>query len=198
MFTKNQLSRSALIAVSFLALSACASQAPKVSNASLGYAVTNHVVSADSEEQALSGALGTALNGVGIATAMPAKAEVTIDFVRYNSPFIGLFYGGQHYASLSVVLNDSTGARITSFPVYVAANGDRSTADYDLATAAAQIIAAKAANAFMPLKTLPKALPKAAPERAASPMEPAIDIVTPPADEATPCVIGPDGKCLAL
>ena len=186
--------------VVLIGLSACASQAPRVSDAALGYAVTTHSVSADSDEAALSAALSSTLSGVGIATAMPASAVVKIDFVRYNSPIIGLFYGGQHYASLSVTLTDNTGSTISNFPIYVAANETRAAADADLALRAAQIIAAKAANAFMPMKAKPKAIlqpvsvepeiEKAAPAT----VEPAIE----PADEATPCVIGPDGKCLAL
>jgi hypothetical protein len=196
MFTTSKSIRSGLLIAALTALSACASQAPRVSNAALGYAVTTHAVSADGNEEALSSALGSALNKAGIATAMPAKASVTIDFVRYNSPIIGLFYGGQHYASLSVTLTDNSGSKISSFPVYVSANGDRASADSDLADKAAEIIAAKAANAFMPMKAQPKALPK--------PMaaEPVIETVAPPAietaDDSAPCVIGPDGKCLVL
>jgi hypothetical protein len=180
------------IIASLGALSGCASQAPRVSNAALGYAVTTYAVAADQDEEELSGALGLALHGVGIATAMPAKADVTIDFVRYNSPIIGLFYGGQHYTSLSVTLTDTSGAKIENFSVYVAANGNSGTANRDLASDAANIIAAKAANAFMPMKAMPKAIA----------MEPEIEIVAPaatePAEEAVPCVIGPDGKCLVL
>ena len=201
MFTTSKSMRSGLMVATLLALSACASQAPRVSNAALGYAVTTYAVAADRNEQDLSGALGSALNGIGIATAMPAKAAVTIDFVRYNSPIIGLFYGGQHYASLSVTLTDNAGSKISSFPIYVAANNERGTADSDLALEAAKIIAAKAANAFMPMKIKPKATPK--------PMvvEPKIEVVATPSVEPAeiesnvdiaPCVIGPDGKCLAL
>jgi hypothetical protein len=194
MLTKSKLSFLGLATVSVLALSACASQAPRVSNAALGYAVTNYGISADSNEQALSAALGSALGGIGIATAMPAKADVTIDVVRYDSPIIGFFYGGRHYASLNVVLTDNSGAKIGSFPLYVAANGERSSADNDLAEAAAQIIAAKAANAFMPITARPKASPKPA----AVPVAPAVDVVAPATDDSAPCVIGPDGKCLVL
>jgi hypothetical protein len=188
MFTTSKSIRFGLLAAALLVLSACASQAPRVSNAALGYAVTTYAVSADKSSQDLSGALGSALNGVGIATAMPAKAEVTIDFVRYDSPVIGLFYGGQHYASMSVTLTDNSGSKISSFPLYVAANGERALADNDLATAAANIIAAKAANAFMPIKAMPKV--RAAPVV----VEPLLE----PADDAAPCVIGPDGRCVVL
>ena len=201
MFTTLKSTRSGLLVFALVTVSACASQAPRVSNAALGYAVTTYAVSADSDEQDLSGALGSALNGVGIVTAMPAKAEVTIEFVRYDSPLIGLFYGGQHYASLSVTLTDNTGSKISSFPIYVSANNDRSTADRDLALEAAKIIAAKAANAFMPMKTMRKATAKPVA------VEPAIEVVATPSIEpaqiepnngAAPCVIGPDGKCVAL
>ena len=192
MFTTLKPNRCGLLAAALFTLSACASQAPRVSNAALGYAVTSYAVSADQNEQDLSGALGSALNGVGIVTAMPAKASVTIDFVRYNSPIIGLFYGGQHYTSLSVKLTDNSGMQIATFPVYVASKADRSSADPDLAEKAAEIIAAKAANAFMPLKVMPKV--KAASVAAPVAVEPLLE----PADDTTPCVIGPDGKCVVL
>lgn len=192
MLTKSKLLLCALGSLSVLA--GCASQAPRVSNAALGYAVTTYGISADSNEQALSSALGSALGAAGVQTAMPAKAQVTIDVVSYDSPFIGLLYGGQHYASLTVVLTDNSGAKISSFPLYVAANGDRASADADLAEAATQIIAAKAANAFMPIRPLPKADKKPAVVKAA----PAIEVTAPATDDSAPCVIGPDGKCLVL
>ena len=183
-------------------LAGCASQAPRVSNAALGYAVTTYAISADANEESLSGALGTALAGVGIATAMPAKASVTIDVVRYNSPIIGFFYGGQHYASLSVVLTDNSGANIGKFPIYVAIDGDKNAADAGLANEAATIIAAKAANAYMPIKARPI---KAAPIAKMTPVEapvvvvaPAAEVAVPQTDDAAPCVIGPDGKCVIL
>jgi hypothetical protein len=194
MFTTPKLIRFGLLAAVLLSLAACASQAPRISNAALGYAVTSYAVSADSDENNLSGALGAALNGAGIATAMPANAAIKIDFVRYDSPIIGLFYGGQHYSSLSVTLTDSSGARIANFPVYVSANGGRSSADADLASKASQIIAAKAANAFMPIKARPTTTPKVV----VAPVVPAVQTVEPKVDEEAPCVIGPDGKCLAL
>ena len=196
MFTTSKSLRIGLMTVCFFSLSACASQAPRVSNSALGYAVTNFAISADSNEQALSDALGSSLSGIGIATAMAAKANVTIDSVRYNSPIIGFFYGGQHYASLSVELNDNSGTKIGSFPLYVSADGARASADSDLASKAALIIAAKAANAFLPIKAMPKAISKAAA------IEPAREALMPPAiepgDDTAPCVIGPDGKCLLV
>ena len=196
MLTKSKLSLSGLTFASAALLSACASQAPKVSNAALGYAVTNYAISADVNEQALSAAMGSALNGVGVLTAMPAKAEVTIDLVRYNSPIIGFFYGGQHHATLSVVLTDNSGTRITSFPLYIAANGDRLSADTDLAQKAAEVIAAKAANAFVPFKALPKMTPK--PIAAPLVATPIVKNIEPATDDAAPCVIGADGKCVVL
>jgi hypothetical protein len=198
MLTNSKYLIAALSVASLVAISGCASQAPRVSNSALGFAITNYAISADANEEALSNALGSALGDVGIATAMPAKAEVTIDFVRYDAPFIGFFYGGQHYANLSVVLTDSTGSRISSFPLYVAADGDRVSADADLAQAAAQIIAAKAANAYMPIKK-PKPAPKPMAAPMAAPISPApvVDAVA-PADDASPCVIDADGKCVEL
>ena len=199
MFTTSKSLRFGLIAGALVTLSACASQAPRVSNAALGYAVTTYAVSADSNEDALSSALGDALNGVGVATAMPAKAAVTIDFVRYDSPIIGLFYGGQHYASLSVTLTDNAGTKISGFPVYVAADGDRASADADLAGKAAMIISAKAANAFMPVKAMPKAKPTPVATPVTAPVPaPVIEDVVPSTDDAAPCVIGPDGQCIVL
>lgn len=207
MFINSKLSLIGLTGASLLALCACASHAPQVSNSALGYAVTSYQIAADSNEQALSGALGSALAGVGIATAMSAKADVTIDAVHYNSPFVGFFYGGQHYASLSVKLMDNSGARISSFPIYVAANGSMDLADADLASKAAEIIAAKAASAFMPVSKPAKPAAKAPAAVSTPPAEvppaevpvveaPMVEVVSPSAD--IPCVIGPDGKCLVL
>ena len=185
-----------------ISLAGCASEAPRVSNAALGYAVTTYAISADANEESLSGALGTALAGVGIATAMPAKASVTIDVVRYNSPIIGFFYGGQHYASLSVVLTENSGARIETFPIYVAVDGDKDAADAGLANEAATIIAAKAANAYMPIKARPIKVP---PVAKITPVQtpvvvvaPVADVAAPSAGDSAPCVIGPDGKCVIL
>jgi hypothetical protein len=198
MLTKSKLLTTALALISLAALPGCASQAPRVSNAALGYAVTSYSISADSDEQDLSGALGSALHDVGIVTAMPAKAEVTIDFVRYSSPIIGLFYGGQHYTSLAVTLTDNTGAKIESFPVYIAANGDRANADADMATKAAEIIAANAANAFMVIKLQPKAIAMPAVKASLEPavLTPEIEVVAPPSDNTSLCVIGADGQCV--
>ena len=196
MFMTSKSIRFGLMTAAILTLSACASQAPRVSNAALGYAVTTHAVSANSDEEALSSALGFALNSVGVVTAMPAKASVEIDFVRYNSPIIGLLYGGQHYASLSVTLTDNSGSKISNFQVYISANGDRALADSDLADKAADIIAAKAANAFMPIGAKPKATLKPIAAK------PAVDVFAPPIiepiDDTAPCVIGPDGKCVVI
>ena len=205
MLTFSKLSLPSFALASLMALSACASHAPRVSNAALGYAVTNYAIAADGAEKPLSDALGSALLNIGIATAMPAKADVTIDVLRYNSPIIGLFYGGRHYASLSVVLTDNSGSIISSFPLYVAANGGRSEADADLAEAAAQVIAARAANAYMAIRTNSKANFKPVVAPVAAPIidtpiaeVPNLETIAPENDDATPCVIGPDGKCVVL
>lgn len=180
--------------LSVVSLGACATKPPTIGNAALGYAVKTYSIDADSHETAFSGALGQALDSSGKApaTAMEAKANVTIDVIRYDSPVIGLFYGGRHHSSLSVVLVDSSGKIISHFPLFVAVNGDRASADADLAAEAANIIAAKAANAFMPISVQDKAAPKPAVKLAEKPAAKIADIA------AEPCVIGPDGKCIVF
>ncbi len=194
-----------IAAISMIALSACATQAPRVNNAALGYSVTNYAIDADGNEISLSNALTLSLSTIGLLTQLPAKANVTIDAVRYNSPFIGFFYGGQHFASLSVTLTDSSGTTITSFQLYVASSGERNSADAELASEAAQIIAAKAANAYLPMKARSYSAPKPVIAAATIPVvlqpavqAPIIDATAPGTDDETPCVIGPDGKCLAF
>jgi hypothetical protein len=194
-FSKSKINRCFLAAGLTIGLAACASQAPRVSNAALGFSVTSHTVNADDQEQALSAALGSALDNTAVASGMSAKADITIEFVRYNSPIIGLFYGGEHYASLSVKISDEAGSRIAAFPVYVATNGDRAEADSELADSASSIIAAQAANAFMPIKTQPKAIAKPVPAQDVATVEEPV-IVLPPADTDAPCVIGADGNCI--
>ncbi len=181
---------SGLAMLSVVSLGACATKAPRIGNAALGYAVTAHTIDADAHETAFSDALGQALGSAGKApaSAMVAKANVTIDVIRYDSPVIGLFYGGRHHSSLSVVLVDGSGKAVSRFPLFVAVNGDRDSADADLAAEAANIIAAKAANAFMPIRMQGKAAPKPAEKPATKTADIAAD----------PCVIGPDGKCIVF
>lgn len=204
-----KLTTSALAIASLMALSACASQAPRITNPSLGYAVTNYEIDADQDEQALSSALDAALPTIGMAGAMPMRADIEIQNVRYDSVILGIFYGGQHYARLEVTLTDSAGRKVANFPLYVAANGSRRLADADLAASVANIIAAKAANAFMPVQMITKAAAKPTPiaEMPAGPVptpapvdlvQPTVDVPALDADSTTPCVIGPEGKCLPL
>jgi hypothetical protein len=209
---QSQISRVFMVAALSFGVVACASQAPRVSNVALGYAVTQYEVVADKGGQDLSAALRTALKGAGLATAMPAKANVTIDRLNYDSPIIGLFYGGKHYATVSVVLSETSGTRIAAFPIYAAANGERTSADADLAANIAEIIAAEAANAYMPIrrpvgaskgqtaKAIGGPIKKSQTKSSGEAVEaaPMIDVASPPAESSGPCVIGADGNCVPL
>jgi hypothetical protein len=207
--------RAGFVAGLGLLLASCASQAPRLSGTT-SFALTSVNVDASAHEDGLAAALQTAslppLNG-----ARPASASVTIDVLRYDSAIIGLFYGGPDHASASVTLRDAGGAALERFTVHVAADEDNDAANGVLADKMIAIIAARAANAWPVMTSVPKATatpvaasapaPAPAPLPTPSPAPSPAPAYEPPlvvapevdvSDAGAPCVIGADGRCIPL
>jgi hypothetical protein len=159
----------------------------------------------DGEGTGRNAELAAALDGTptgSIGGGTPVSAAVTVDLVRYNSPIIGLFYGGPDHAALSVTLTDMDGLRIEAFDLFVGVDANGTEADAVIAAKAAGIIAARAANAFPPIRSVPKSTagPVVA---AATPSEPAdapIILPSDPEPQSTDplCIIDADGNCIPL
>jgi hypothetical protein len=178
-------------------LSGCATPLPKVASPSLGYSVTSVVIEADQDESGLASALSNAIGGAAPLSGRSAVADVTIDVLRYDSTWFGLFYGGRNHASASVRLKQADGSAISSFVVRVGDDGPTGSADAALGRRMAQIIAAKAAASYPPMAPKPKALvAQAAPVIEPVEAEPLFEGGADLGGE--PCVIGTDGRCLPL
>jgi hypothetical protein len=181
-----------------LMLSACATQIPKISSGSTGYAVSSAMVTADPDEAGLASAISSRFNGA-TSGARSADADVAITLLRYDSVFFGLFYGGRHHASASVTLRDNGGAVLSTFSATVADDGPRELADGALADQMQRLIEARAASAFPAMTPKPKAAVRTpAPPVPPAPIEAAQPDAMPSSDDGEPCVIGADGNCLPL
>jgi hypothetical protein len=203
MFTDSKHSSKGLAAMLLAAavLTGCASQAPALKG-NAAFVLSGIEASGGAGTSGLADALETS----GLATngaAVPAYAEVNVTSVRYNSVFLGLFFGGPDYASMSVKLKTAAGQQLEQFSVNVGADADGAGADAALAKKAVAIIAARAANVYPAVTPKPKAMPVAKkPAPADEPIvisAPEPDVVALPApDDDVPCVIGADGKCIPL
>jgi hypothetical protein len=192
--------RAAIISLCAVLVTACATPLPKVASPQLGYAVSAVEVDANSDETGLSTALNAAILGASPVSNRTVSAAIDVDLLRYDAPIIGLFYGGKHHASISVVLKDEGGRTIDAFAVNAADNGEKANADAALAKRLADIIAAKAAAAYPLMTAKPKAAAKvqSAPKVIEAPIAEAETVEADIDTDAAPCVIGPDGKCQAL
>jgi hypothetical protein len=182
-------------------LAGCATPAPVVGgNTAYGLAG----IEADGPASASELVAALEMSGLPASGAPSAAyADVTIDSVRYNSAFLGLFYGGPDHAAMSVRLKDADGRTLDTFDVFVGVNATGTAADAELAAKAASIIAAKAAHAFPPMGARPKAVaPEPAVVLPADP-EPVLDQPVPapkPMDDGGDplCIIGADGQCIPV
>ncbi|MCU0831005.1 MAG: hypothetical protein MUC58_05740 [Rhizobiaceae bacterium] len=184
------------------ALAGCASQAPRVTGEP-AYALASIDASGEGRGTELAAALDTASSRVS-GGGTPVTATVEVDLVRYNSPIIGLFYGGPDHAALSVTLTDVNGRRIDRFDLFVGVDAQGTQADADLSAKAADIIAARAANAYPPMRSVPKAVAKPAVELgdaaiADVPDQPVVVPSDPEPQSTEPlCIIDENGNCIPL
>lgn len=193
---RKHLALPAMLLAAGATLAACASPAPRL-NGAASYGLSAITVDAGAGEAEFAAALRSASLPAN-AAARSATAAVTVNYVRYNAGFLGIFFGGPDHAGISVTLKDADGVRLDAFDLTVATDSEGGAADDDLARKAADHIAARAAAAWPPVT----AKPRAAPALAAAPV-PAEPVPSSPVFEPAPatdplCVIGADGKCIPL
>ena len=133
-----------------LATSACATRPPEI-RGSATYSITEATIAPSfARVTAFSDALDAQLE-TGGGTGRPARVEASVGAYRTDAPFVGLFYGGRHHASISgTIIDGTTGVPLDDFTIHVADDGDTDGADQRLASRASTILRARAALLSVP------------------------------------------------